>query len=248
VDLRGKTALVTGGGTGLGRAIALALAEAGASVAVNYAHSADEAAATVEDITRLGSRACAFKADVSNWDEVGEMVRGVQAQLGAIQILVNNAGVSRYVPTPELSVITERDWETILGTNVVGAFACVRAVVPGMLAIGSGRILNTASNSAFTSAGSSIPYVVSKAALVSLTLTLARTLAPTILVNAIAPGWMETRWLNRYLPADVQRTVAESRFALIDVSDAASGALALITNDAITGEVLVIDRGERLGS
>ena len=125
------------------------------------------------------------------------------------------------------------------------AFALARAVAPGMRARGGGRILNVASNSGITAAGSSVPYVVSKAAVIGLTQALARALAPAITVNAIAPGWMETRWLERYFPPDVRAEMDRSSTARVTVDEVATAALSLLTNDAITGEVLVVDRGER---
>jgi 3-oxoacyl-[acyl-carrier protein] reductase len=237
----GRVALVTGGGTGFGRGLSLALAQEGARVAVNYRESRREAEETVAEI---GGEAIAVQADVSVEAEVEALVGRTEAELGPVDLLVNNAGIGRRVPFRDLDGVRREDWDRILGVNVVGAFLCARAVAPSMRERGFGRILNVSSNSAVMAFGSSIPYVVSKAALKSLTECLARALAPDVRVNAIAPSWMPTRWLERHvLPAIVER-VASGELPSVPVADAVSLALELLANDAITGQTVVIDRGE----
>jgi 3-oxoacyl-[acyl-carrier protein] reductase len=245
VDLEGKVALVTGGGTGLGRAISVALARRGADVAVGYSQSAAEAEATIDEIASAGVRAVALRADLNDWAGADALATAATDAVGPIEILVNNAGITRYIPFPDLAEVTDEVWNGIFDLNVRATFALSRAVAPQMRARGGGRILNVASNSGITAAGSSVPYVVSKAAVIGLTHALARALAPTIAVNAIAPGWMETRWLERYFPPDVRAAMDEDDTARVTVQEVADAALALLTNDAITGEVLVVDRGER---
>ncbi len=131
--------------------------------------------------------------------------------------------------------------------NVAGAFGAVQAVGGGMVSMGSGVILNVASNSAFNAERSSIPYVSSKAAVVSLTHVLARTLGPVIRVTAVAPGWMDTPWLERYLPPGRRAAVVNDPVGLVDVARVTEAALLLITSDAITGQVLVVDKCELAG-
>jgi 3-oxoacyl-[acyl-carrier protein] reductase len=245
VELAGKVALVTGGGTGLGRAISLALARADVAVALGYSESRVDADAAVADITSAGGRAVALRSNLADWPSAGALASAVTQALGPIDILVNNAGITRYVPFPDLDAVDAGVWDAIFDLNVRATFALSRAVAPSMRARGSGRILNVASNSGITAAGSSVPYVVSKAAVIALTHALARGLAPTIAVNAIAPGWMETRWMERYFPADVRAAMAADATARVTVEEVADAALALLANDAITGEVLVVDRGER---
>ena len=242
MDIAGCVALVTGGATGLGRATALQLAGAGASVAVNYSQSRDAAQAVVQQITAGGGQALAVQADVSQQSSVRAMVEEVQAGLGVIDILVNNAGTTHY--SQDLASVTVEHWDHIFGVNVLGAFLCAQAVVEGMRAKGRGRILNVASNSAYTAAGSSIPYVVSKAAVVSLTQTLAKALAPDVNVNAVAPGWMLTEWIDRHLPPDKAEALRSGNTVTVPVEDVARSAVEIITNDSITGQVVVIDRGE----
>jgi 3-oxoacyl-[acyl-carrier protein] reductase len=244
VMLSGRIALVTGGGTGLGRAISLALAREGVAVAVNFSRSRSEAKQTVMEINALGSSSVAVCADISDEDAVERMVKEVAATLGPIGILVNNAGVTQPAPFSDLEAIDAVQWNRTLGVNVVGGFLCARAVVPQMRAEGWGRILNVASNSAQLAAGSSIPYVVSKAALISLTQCLARALAPIVNVNAVAPGWMRTRWLEENVPEELRSRVEAGELPSVEVADVAQASIELLRNDGITGQTLVVDGGE----
>ncbi len=246
MKINGRVVLVTGGGTGLGREIALAMGRSGARVAVNYSRSRDAAEQVVDEIDRDGGRALAVRADVADSAAVAAMVATVERVLGPVDVLVNNAGITSYIPFPDLDAITEEEWRRIMDVNLTGAFLCSRAVGPGMVARGAGKIVNVATNSAFTSTGSSIPYVVSKAALVSLTTCLARALAPAVQVNAVAPGWMATEWLDRYLPPERAAEIRSGAVPLAPLEDVVSALMGLITNDSITGHVAVVDRGEML--
>ena len=247
MDLDGSVALVTGGGTGLGRETALALGRAGARVAVNYSRSREGAEEVAHRIEYEGGRALAIRADIVDDDAVTSMVASVEEGLGPVDILVNNAGITKYAPFPDITAVTAEDWRRIFDVNLTGAFLCSRAVAPGMEVRGAGKIVNVASNSALTNAGSSIPYVVSKAALVSLTRCLARALAPAVQVNAVAPGWMLTEWIDRYLPPDRAQEIRSGAVPLVPVDDVVSCLMGIIDNDSITGDVAVIDRGGMLG-
>src|SRR5262245_47107662 len=127
MELVGKVALVTGGGTGLGRAISRALADQGMAVAVNYAHSEAEAHDTVAQLTRGGARALAVRADVTDAEAVRAMVARVVAELGRLDLLVNNAGVTRYIPLRDLDAVRPEDFAQIFAVNVTGAFLCAQA-------------------------------------------------------------------------------------------------------------------------
>ena len=247
MDLDGQVALVTGGGTGLGRETALELARAGALVAVNFSRSRKAAERVVGQIGDLGSRAIAVQADITDGSAVSSMVESVGEELGPVDILVNNAGTTHYLPFGDLELLVEEKWRRVIDVNVTGAFLCSQAVAPGMRERGEGKIVNVASNSAFTSTGSSIPYVVSKAALVSLTRCLATALAPEVQVNAVAPGWMLTEWIDRHLPPERAHEIRSGAVPLVPVEDVVRSLVSLITNDSITGEVTVVDRGEMLG-
>jgi 3-oxoacyl-[acyl-carrier protein] reductase len=242
MELEGRIALVTGGATGLGRAVAESLAEAGCSVAINYSRSKEEALEAAASIELRRRKALLAQADVADPTAVASMLRSVESSLGPVSILVNNAGVTEYVPFPQLDLVTKEQWERILGVNVIGAFLCAQAVAPGMLAAGGGAIVNVSSLSAFTASGSSIPYTVSKAALVSLTKCLARALAPAVRVNAVAPGWMLTRWIDAHLPPEEAEPFRTGSAPTVPVEDAADAVLAVLRNDSLNGQTLVLDR------
>jgi 3-oxoacyl-[acyl-carrier protein] reductase len=245
MDFRDKAAIVTGGGTGLGRSVALALARAGCHVAVNYPGADEaEAQATSAEARALGVQALAARADVTRADEVAAMVAETQRALGRLDILVNNAGATVFVPFPDLDALSEADWDRIMAVNVKGAFLCARAAAPAMRAGGGGRIVNVASISGIRAGGSSIPYSVSKSALLGLTRCLALALAPDILVNAVAPGTMPTRWgLRLGEEANTAYLARTLTGRLIETDEVAQAVLALLANDSITGETLTVDGG-----
>lgn len=241
--LGGRVALVTGGGSGLGRACALRLAEEGLDVAVNYSVSRDEAEGTASEIRASGRRAVAVQADVADPDAVGEMARRIESELGPVDVLVANAGTTSYVPYAELDRLTVELWDRILRVNVVGTFLCVQAVAAGMRERGFGRVVLVSSNSAFGGSGSSIPYTVSKGAVVTLTQCLARALAPAVTVNAVAPGWMLTPWIDKHVPADVAAALREDPSAAVPVEEVARLVVDLAANGAVSGQTIVADRG-----
>jgi 3-oxoacyl-[acyl-carrier protein] reductase len=247
VDLTNRVALVTGGGTGLGRAIGLALAEAGCDVAINYSRSEREARETAAEVERRGRRALAIQADVADDAAVRRMLASVVEQLGGLHVLVNNAGTTRYAPLTDLDALTDEVWDSILAVNLKGPFYCARAAAPHLRQAGHGKIVNVASSSAFRPTGSSIPYMASKAGLVMLTRTLAKALAPEIQVNAVAPGWLATRWPEVHLPPDLAAQVLSgSVHPLADLDDVARAVVLLASADSITGETIVVDNGESL--
>jgi 3-oxoacyl-[acyl-carrier protein] reductase len=248
MDLKGRAVLVTGGGTGLGREIVLVAAQAGAHVAVNYSRSAAEAEETVDAALRLGVRAVALRANVADPAQAEQLVEEAERALGPLVALVNNAGVTRGVPFADLEAVTPADWDAVLGVNLVGAWHCSRAAALRMRARGEGAILNVASDSAVSLSGSSIPYVVSKAGLIALTRCLAKALHATVRVNAIAPGWMDTRWLHANLAPFQLESIHSGDARLVALSDVARLALELLRNDGITGQVVVIDAGDGLGA
>jgi NAD(P)-dependent dehydrogenase (short-subunit alcohol dehydrogenase family) len=242
MELAGAAALVTGGGVGLGRAVVGELAARGVRVALTYATSETEAHDAVSEVERTGSQALALRADVTNDAEVTAAIAEVVERFGALNVLVNNAGTTRWVPMAQLDAAADAIWQNLLDVNLVGAFRFVRAAAPALRQSG-GSILNVASNSAFSRSGSSIPYVVSKAALISLTEVLAKVLAPDVRVNAIAPGWMDTQWLPRHIPAEVAEGLWREQ-PFVDVADVARIGVDLLANDAATGQTVVLDRGE----
>ncbi|GIW41505.1 MAG: 3-ketoacyl-ACP reductase [Candidatus Binatia bacterium] len=245
MDFRGKVALVTGAAVGTGRAIACSLAREGCHVAVNYSRSQKEAEETAEEARKLGVRALAVQADVANEAAVRKMVEDVVAEFGHLEILVNNAGVTVFVPHHDLEALRDEDWDRIFGVNLKGAFYATRACVPHLKKAG-GAILNVSSVAGVYATGSSLPYCASKAALNNMTVALARALAPEIRVNAVAPGFIDTRWWKEREGYEVVKKFAAERAPLRRVcqpEDVAHVALELLRSDVVTGQVVVVDAG-----
>jgi len=246
MELSGKAALITGGAVGAGRGIALALARAGCDVAVNYSKSEAEAAITAHDAEAFGVRALAVRADVRSDAAVRQMVSDVVSAFGHLDVLVNNAGVTRWIDHSDLEAVSDEAWDFIFDTNVRGTFYCSRAVVPSMTRAGGGVILNISSISGVYGIGSSVPYCASKAAVNNMTLTLARALAPAIRVNAIAPGYVDTRWWQdreNYEATKYFATEATPLKRVCSPEDVAEVAMGLIAADMVTGQVVVVDGG-----
>ncbi|HEV8674539.1 MAG TPA: 3-oxoacyl-ACP reductase family protein [Methylomirabilota bacterium] len=187
--LAGKTALVTGGHTGIGRAIALAFAEEGADVAVFWLDGESEAKKLGETIQALGRRAQAVRADVTRESDVRAGVKAVLDALGQLDVLVNNAGIQKAQGITETSV---EDWDRMMAVHLRGTFLCCREVVPHMQARGSGKIINMASQLAYTGRARYTAYSAAKGGVLTFTRALAQELAPAIQVNAVAPGLIDT--------------------------------------------------------
>ncbi|MEX0586048.1 MAG: glucose 1-dehydrogenase [Pirellulales bacterium] len=249
MDLKGQAALITGGGTGVGRATALELARRGCHVAVNYSRSREEAERTAAEVAAMGVGACAIQADVASDADCRRMVDAAVSTLGKLDILVNNAGTTRFISLDDLDEVKDDDWRRIFDVNVKGAFQCCRAARDALRASGRGHIINVSSIAALRGKGSSIPYCASKAALNNLTIALAGVLAPEIRVNAVAPGFISGRWLEQGLGEryEAAKTEVESRLPLGRINhpeDIAAAILSLLTGaETITGQILVCDSG-----
>lgn len=246
MDLNKKVALVTGGGTGIGRASCLALAERGATVIVNYSRSRAEAEETVQMIRSKAGEAVSIQADVSQDSEVREMVKSISEQFGTVDVLVNNASITRHIPLNDLEAVTEDAWDELYNVNVKGMFYCARAVAPLMKLSKQGAIVNVGSIAGTTGLGSSLPYAVSKAAVHGLTKSLAHALAPEIRVCSVVPGAVATRWwagreeqmgrLAGNLP--LERTATPE--------DIAGMICATLEQEAITGQIITVDAGQTM--
>ncbi len=244
--LDGKVALITGGGTGIGRATALLFAGEGADVAVNYSRSQTEAETTADEIRALGRRALAVRADVSDDAAVHRMVEQVVTKLGRLDILVNNAGITQFVPLDDLESLSDEVWDAIFAVNVKGTFYCCRAAVPKIKSTGGGHIVNIASIAGIIGQGSSIAYCASKSVIINLTRSLAVSQAPEVCVNAIAPGVVDTRWVvgqDAFLRTNREATPLKRIATPEDIAKAVFG---LVINDFITGQTLVVDGGKTL--
>jgi 3-oxoacyl-[acyl-carrier protein] reductase len=247
MKLSGKNALVTGGATGVGRAVVLQLARLGVSVAVNYSKSTAEAEGTAAEAREFGVGTLAVQADVSDESQVRRMVQEIEQRLGGVEILVNNAAFTRFTDLADLNALSPQDWQRTFDVNVNGAFYCSRAVAPMMKSQGWGRIVNVSSIAAFTGRGSSIAYCASKAAMLSLTRSLARVLGPEITVNAVAPGLIDTRWIAGLERVDEIREAYVKETALHRVltpDDVAEVVVSLIANmSLVTGQTVIVDAG-----
>jgi 3-oxoacyl-[acyl-carrier protein] reductase len=255
MKLRGKAAIVTGGGTGVGRATALALAERGCHVLVNYSRSSAEAEATAQEVRAKGVRGVAFRADVADDAACRAMVARALADFGGLDVLVNSAGTTSFIPHGDLEKVTDADWDRILSVNLKGPFQCVRAAREALARGEGGVVVNVSSVAGIAGIGSSIPYCASKAGLNLLTLMLARTLGPSIRVNAVAPGFITGRWLREGLGEavyDGMKQALEARTPLRRVcepEDVRDAILSLIEgSDLVTGQVLLVDGGMTIAS
>jgi 3-oxoacyl-[acyl-carrier protein] reductase len=195
-DSTRKVALVTGGGTGVGRSATLQLAQRGFDVAINYSRSQDDAERTAGEAGEHGVRAIAIACDVSDDAQVREMIEQCRREFGRLDVVVNNAGTTHFVPHTDLEQMSEDKWDRILAVNLKGPFFVSRAAIPLMKAGGGGAIVNVASVAGVGGSGSSIAYAASKGGLITLTKSLAKAFAPDIRVNAVCPGVIISRWLE----------------------------------------------------
>jgi 3-oxoacyl-[acyl-carrier protein] reductase len=244
-----RVAWITGGGTGVGRETALALARLGFDVAINYSRSRQEAEATGEEIERIGQSTLVAQADVAQDADCVRMAQDILARFGRIDVLVNCAGTTDFISFPDLDAVSDEHWIKLYQVNVIGAFHCARAVRQAMLDVGEGQIINVSSVAAQLAQGSSIPYCCSKAALDNLTVSLARTLAPHIRVNGIAPGFIDGRWTQNGL-GDKFESIKNAYTRSLPLAkvcqpvDIADAIVSLIMGSKIiTGQTLTVDAG-----
>ena len=228
------------------------LADRGCSVVVNYTQSEDEARQTAADVQARGVAALLIRADVSSDQQCREMVQQTVDQFGRLDVLVNNAAATFFVPHDRLDDLTEEMWDRVLGVNVKGTFFLCRAAAGPMRASGEGAIVNVSSTAGLRGSGSSIPYAASKAAINVMTISLARVLAPEIRVNCVAPGFIDTRWLARgYGERFEELREAQRRTTLLQQAGQpehmAQVVLAVITAmDWVTGQTIVADGGSTI--
>ena len=238
-DLTNRVALVTGASRGIGRAIALALANAGAAVAVNYHEHEGLAAEAVDSIRAGGRRAIAVGADVSSREAVETMVRRVEAELGSIDVLINNAGVAT---VRGLDDLTEDDFDRTIAINLKSAFLCASAVLPGMRANRWGRIVNISSVAARGGGAIGVHYNASKAGVEGLTRGYASRLAAEgVTVNAVAPGLIDTDMAAPLKQAGAAARIPVGRFGLAD--EVAQAVVMLVGNAFMTGQTIAVNGG-----
>ncbi len=239
----GKTALVTGGAHRVGKAICLALAQAGANLVINYHASADAAQATAAQVRELGVGALPIQADVSDLEQVQSMVSASRDRFGTIDILVNSASRFEKTPIPTEDVAA---WHRVTDILIHGSFYCANAIAPVMLEQGEGAIVNIVDLAAWEPWPNFAAHSVGKAGLLALTRQLALELAPTVRVNAVAPGPVlpPPNYSETQTARTAQRTLLNRWGSAEDVAQAV---MYLIQADYVTGEVIVVDGGERFG-
>ena len=239
-----RVAIVTGGGTGMGRAICELFAREGALVTVNYSTSRDAAEETAAGIRATGGDAAAVRANVAVDAEVRELVESTVARWGRLDILVNNAGWSKRTPHHLLDDLTDEIWDRTLNVNLRGAFYCMRAAAPHLRRQPGASIINVASIAPYTGDGSTIVYAASKAGLISMTKSFARILAPDVRVNTLAPGLVHTRfagWPEETFTTGAQQSPLRR---IATVEEVAKAALFLAADaTAMTGDVVRVDCG-----
>jgi len=253
-DLKGKAAIVTGSSSGIGASVALALARRGADVAVNYSKSAAEAEDVAAQARAAGVKVVIAQGDVANDADCRRIAAAALEAFGRIDILVNNAGTTKFAGHRDLDALSAEDFANIYAVNVIGAFQMIRACVEPLRKDGDGAVVNVSSIAGIEGLGSSVAYAASKGALNTMTLSLARALAPEIRVNAVCPGLVATPWFTERFGAEglerikdnYKKTAVLQRVA--DGDEIAKSVLFLASPDSrnITGETLLSDGGLRL--
>ncbi|MBF0708414.1 MULTISPECIES: 3-oxoacyl-[acyl-carrier-protein] reductase [Bacillales] len=239
-----KTALVTGASRGIGRAIALELAKEGMNIAVNYAGSEAKANSVVDEIKAAGGNAIAIKANVASMEEVQGMIKEVVSTFGSLEVLVNNAGITR---DNLIMRMKEEEWDSVIDTNLKGVFNCTKSVTRQMMKQRYGRIVNVASVVGVAGNAGQANYVAAKAGVIGLTKTTAKELASrNITVNALAPGFIETDMtdeLSDEVKSGMKGQIPLGRLGAAE--DIAKATKFLVSDDAnyITGQTLHIDGG-----
>ncbi len=249
-----KTAIVTGSAAGIGASTAIKLAQRGVHVVINYSKSADDAEQVAQTCRGHGVEALVVQADVNDDAACKAMAKAALDAWGRIDILVNNAGGTKFADHKDLDALDAEDFLWIHRLNVVAPYQMIRAVAPAMQAQGYGSVVNVSSIAGVTGIGSSIAYAASKGALNTMTLSLARALAPAIRVNAVCPGFVGTRWFRDRLGeegfakmvAGVEKNTPLNRAGTPEGVADAILFLALEGSEYITGETLLTDAGLHL--
>jgi 3-oxoacyl-[acyl-carrier protein] reductase len=255
MNLQGKVAVITGSSVGVGRAAALAFAERGCAVVINYNSSHSEAEEAAELCRARGTKAIVVQADVSIDADCRRLIQTAVDSFGHLEILVNNAAVTKFIDFSDLEGMTEDIWLQILRTNLLGNFFCSRAAIPHMRKAGGGAIVNVGSIAGFLGHGSSIAYSVSKAAIMNMTKCLARTVGPEIRVNGVAPGAIDTRWLRKGIGEKAFEGLKETLRRTTILQDIltpedVANTIIYLVRDArmMTGETVKLDGGQHLGA
>lgn len=242
--LAGKVAAITGGARGIGKAIVLALAREGADVAFTYFKSSAEQETLVEEARALGRRCVAVQTDVRDFDKAKEFIEKVKTELGQLDIVVNNAGITK---DKALMMMTKEEWKDVLETNLDGTFNVTRNAIVTFLKQKSGVIINITSVSGVIGLARQTNYSASKAGIIGFTKALAREVAAyNIRVNAVAPGFIETDMIAGLKPEHKEKILKAIPLARLGSAQEVAAAVVFLSSDAsnyITGQTIVIDGG-----
>ncbi|SKC87127.1 3-oxoacyl-[acyl-carrier-protein] reductase [Maledivibacter halophilus] len=242
--LSGKTAIVTGGSRGIGKAVALKLAEKGANIVVNYTSNSTKAEEVVNEIKKMGREALAIKADVSNSDDVKNLIKETEKQFSNIDILINNAGITK---DTLLIRMKEDDWDKVMSVNLKGTFLCTKLVGKKMMKQRRGKIVNIASIVGIIGNAGQANYSASKAGIIGFTKSTAKELASRgINVNAVAPGFIETEMTKKLSEEVVENYAKNIPLGKMGTpEDVANVVFFLCSQEAsyVTGQVINIDGG-----
>ena len=249
--MQDSVAIVSGGGTGIGAAVVRRLAARGVRCVINYAHSRDEAEALAAEV---GNGAIAVRADIVEDGECRALAAAATDAFGRIDFLVNNAGRTKHVIHEKLDQLDAEDFVSIYRLNTIAAFQMVRACEPAMRAGPHSAVVNVASIAGVQGIGSSIAYAASKGAMLTMTKSLARVLAPAIRVNAVAPGYVGTGWFEKALGMEGKkaldaRIAGQTPLAMAPQAEDIAGPIEMLLDPAgrvITGETWVLDAGAHL--
>jgi len=244
MELKGKTAVVTGSGRGLGKAIALKLAQMGANIVLNDIPASEDIDATAEEFKNAGFSCIVTKGDVRNYEDVEAMFKAAMDAYGSVDILVNNAGITRDNLIMKMS---EKEWDDVIDINLKGAFNCTKAVSKIMIKQKSGKIINIASVAGVMGNRGQANYSASKAGLIGLTKSTAKELASrNITCNAVAPGIIQSK-MTEILPDKVKQNYLDNiplgRFGTPEDVANVIGFLASPASDYVNGQVINIDGG-----
>jgi 3-oxoacyl-[acyl-carrier protein] reductase len=237
--LDGQVAIVTGGSRGIGKAICLALAQSGAHVAVNYLHSQEAAEQVAKHCKQYGVQAIAAQADVTNLQDVKQLIQSTCLYLGKPSILVNNAGISS---TRLLIDTSEEEWNAIIDTNLKAAFLCAKEVIPHMLHKQYGRIINISSIWGIAGGSCEVAYSASKGGLIAFTKALAKEVGPSgITVNAVAPGVIDTDMLSHLREEEREALAGETAVGRLGTPDDIASVVRFLAEPSssfLTGQVI----------
>jgi 3-oxoacyl-[acyl-carrier protein] reductase len=255
MELKGGVVIVTGSATGIGASCAIELARKGCRSVINYTKSETEAKETARECEKLGVETLLVRANVAQDADCKRMAAAALDKWGRIDGLVNNAGTTKVAFNhAELDALSAQDFQDIYAVNVIGAFQMVRAVEPTMRKQGAGAVVNVSSIAGVMGIGTSVAYAASKGALNTMTLSLARVLGPEIRVNAVCPGFVETRWLQGALGDRYEsvraRSIGNAPLGKTSTPDDIARTIIWLLEaaDNVTGEFIIIDGGTHLGA